>query len=100
MVGEDCHGSPARRLGGFFGTQALVGKDWPGGRGILEHSIHSSPGVAKALGVAIPELDKKLTGMSFPVPTPDISVVDLAVALDKDASYAEMCTERRRAKAR
>ncbi len=68
-------------------------KDWRGGRGILENIIPSSTGAAKAVGVVIPELNKKLTGMSFRVPTSDVSVVDLVVELEKDASYAEICAE-------
>ncbi len=66
-------------------------KDWRGGRGILENIIPSSTGAAKAVGVVIPELNKKLTGMSFRVPTSDVSVVDLVVELNKEASYAEIC---------
>ncbi|MDO8346949.1 MAG: type I glyceraldehyde-3-phosphate dehydrogenase [Rugosibacter sp.] len=66
-------------------------KDWRGGRGILENIIPSSTGAAKAVGVVIPELNKKLTGMSFRVPTSDVSVVDLTVELSKEASYAEIC---------
>ncbi|MBC7704613.1 MAG: type I glyceraldehyde-3-phosphate dehydrogenase [Rhodoferax sp.] len=66
-------------------------KDWRGGRGILENIIPSSTGAAKAVGVVIPELNKKLTGMSFRVPTSDVSVVDLTVELIKDATYAEIC---------
>ena len=68
-------------------------KDWRGGRGILENIIPSSTGAAKAVGVVIPELNKKLTGMSFRVPTSDVSVVDLTVELDKPATYAEICAE-------
>ncbi|MEO8364772.1 MAG: type I glyceraldehyde-3-phosphate dehydrogenase, partial [Pseudoxanthomonas sp.] len=68
-------------------------KDWRGGRGILENIIPSSTGAAKAVGVVIPELNKKLTGMSFRVPTSDVSVVDLVVELEKEASYAEICAE-------
>ncbi|MBS0229215.1 MAG: type I glyceraldehyde-3-phosphate dehydrogenase [Proteobacteria bacterium] len=68
-------------------------KDWRGGRGILENIIPSSTGAAKAVGVVIPALNKKLTGMSFRVPTSDVSVVDLTVELDKPASYAEICAE-------
>jgi glyceraldehyde 3-phosphate dehydrogenase len=68
-------------------------KDWRGGRGILENIIPSSTGAAKAVGVVIPELNKKLTGMSFRVPTSDVSVVDLVVELDKEASYADICAE-------
>ena len=68
-------------------------KDWRGGRGILENIIPSSTGAAKAVGVVIPELNKKLTGMSFRVPTSDVSVVDLTVELNNAASYAEICAE-------
>lgn len=68
-------------------------KDWRGGRGILENIIPSSTGAAKAVGVVIPELNKKLTGMSFRVPTSDVSVVDLTVELVKDATYKEICAE-------
>ena len=66
-------------------------KDWRGGRGILENIIPSSTGAAKAVGVVIPELNKKLTGMSFRVPTSDVSVVDLTVELVKEASYKDIC---------
>jgi glyceraldehyde 3-phosphate dehydrogenase len=66
-------------------------KDWRGGRGILENIIPSSTGAAKAVGVVIPELNKKLTGMAFRVPTSDVSVVDLTVELNKAASYDEIC---------
>jgi glyceraldehyde 3-phosphate dehydrogenase len=66
-------------------------KDWRGGRGILENIIPSSTGAAKAVGKVIPELNKKLTGMAFRVPTSDVSVVDLTVELDKPASYEEIC---------
>jgi len=68
-------------------------KDWRGGRGILENIIPSSTGAAKAVGVVIPELNKKLTGMSFRVPTSDVSVVDLTVELNSAATYAEICAE-------
>jgi glyceraldehyde 3-phosphate dehydrogenase len=67
-------------------------KDWRGGRGILENIIPSSTGAAKAVGVVIPELNKKLTGMSFRVPTSDVSVVDLTVELKKDTTYEQICT--------
>ncbi|CDW93284.1 MAG TPA: type I glyceraldehyde-3-phosphate dehydrogenase [Thiomonas arsenitoxydans] len=66
-------------------------KDWRGGRGILDNIIPSSTGAAKAVGKVIPELNKKLTGMAFRVPTPDVSVVDLTVELNKEASYADIC---------
>lgn len=66
-------------------------KDWRGGRGAGQNIIPSSTGAAKAVGVVIPELKGKLTGMSFRVPTPDVSVVDLTVNLAKPASYEEIC---------
>jgi glyceraldehyde 3-phosphate dehydrogenase len=66
-------------------------KDWRGGRGILENIIPSSTGAAKAVGKVIPELNKKLTGMSFRVPTSDVSVVDLTVELAKPATYKDIC---------
>jgi len=66
-------------------------KDWRGGRGILENIIPSSTGAAKAVGKVIPELNKKLTGMAFRVPTSDVSVVDLTVELSKPAKYEEIC---------
>ncbi len=66
-------------------------KDWRGGRGILENIIPSSTGAAKAVGVVLPELNGKLTGMAFRVPTSDVSVVDLTCELEKEASYEEIC---------
>jgi len=66
-------------------------KDWRGGRGILENIIPSSTGAAKAVGVVIPELNKKLTGMAFRVPTSDVSVVDLTVELIKETTYEQIC---------
>jgi glyceraldehyde 3-phosphate dehydrogenase len=66
-------------------------KDWRGGRGILENIIPSSTGAAKAVGVVIPELNKKLTGMSFRVPTSDVSVVDLTVELKTETTYDAIC---------
>ena len=66
-------------------------KDWRGGRGILENIIPSSTGAAKAVGVVLPELNGKLTGMAFRVPTSDVSVVDLTVELNGDASYEDIC---------
>jgi len=68
-------------------------KDWRGGRGILENIIPSSTGAARAVGVVIPELNKKLTGMAFRVPTSDVSVVDLTCELATPASYAAICAE-------
>ena len=66
-------------------------KDWRGGRGILENIIPSSTGAAKAVGKVLPELNKKLTGMAFRVPTSDVSVVDLTVELNKEATYEAIC---------
>ncbi|MBU0654107.1 MAG: type I glyceraldehyde-3-phosphate dehydrogenase [Gammaproteobacteria bacterium] len=66
-------------------------KDWRGGRGILENIIPSSTGAAKAVGVVLPELKGKLTGMAFRVPTSDVSVVDLTVELNTEASYKDIC---------
>ena len=68
-------------------------KDWRGGRGILENIIPSSTGAAKAVGKVLPDLNGKLTGMSFRVPTSDVSVVDLTVELETPATYAEICAE-------
>jgi glyceraldehyde 3-phosphate dehydrogenase len=68
-------------------------KDWRGGRGILENIIPSSTGAAKAVGVVLPELKGKLTGMAFRVPTSDVSVVDLTVELNAPATYEEICAE-------
>jgi glyceraldehyde 3-phosphate dehydrogenase len=66
-------------------------KDWRGGRGILENIIPSSTGAAKAVGKVLPDLNGKLTGMAFRVPTSDVSVVDLTVELEKPADYKEIC---------
>ncbi|MCP4389205.1 MAG: type I glyceraldehyde-3-phosphate dehydrogenase [Gammaproteobacteria bacterium] len=66
-------------------------KDWRGGRGILENIIPSSTGAAKAVGKVLPKLNGKLTGMSFRVPTSDVSVVDLTVELENNASYEDIC---------
>jgi glyceraldehyde 3-phosphate dehydrogenase len=71
-------------------------KDWRGGRGILENIIPSGTGAAKAVGVVIPALNKKLTGMSFRVPTSDVSVVDLTVELNSAATLPDICAEMKR----
>jgi len=72
-------------------VDAPSNKDWRGGRGILENIIPSSTGAAKAVGKVIPELNKKLTGMAFRVPTSDVSVVDLTVELKKETTYEAIC---------
>ena len=68
-------------------------KDWRGGRSVFENIIPSSTGAAKAVGVVLPELNGKLTGMAFRIPSVDVSVVDLTVELDNEASYEDICAE-------
>lgn len=72
-------------------------KDWRGGRGAYQNIIPSSTGAAKAVGLVIPELKGKLTGMAFRVPTPNVSVVDLTVRLKNAATYEEIKAEMKRA---
>jgi glyceraldehyde 3-phosphate dehydrogenase len=72
-------------------------KDWRGGRGAGQNIIPSSTGAAKAVGKVIPELNGKLTGMAFRVPTPDVSVVDLTARLKKETSYEEVCAAMKKA---
>ncbi|WP_373020138.1 type I glyceraldehyde-3-phosphate dehydrogenase [Thiomicrorhabdus sp.] len=72
-------------------------KDWRGGRGILENIIPSSTGAAKAVGKVLPALNGKLTGMAFRVPTSDVSVVDLTVELEKEATYEDICAAMKKA---
>ncbi|WNC70473.1 type I glyceraldehyde-3-phosphate dehydrogenase [Thalassotalea psychrophila] len=72
-------------------VDAPSAKDWRGGRGAGQNIIPSSTGAAKAVGRVIPELNGKLTGMAFRVPTPDVSVVDLTINLKTPASYEDIC---------
>merc|ERR1739845_127847 len=73
------------------------GKDWRGGRGAAQNIIPSAAGAAKAVGKVIPELNGKLTGMAFRVPTPDVSVVDLTVRVAKETTYEEICAKMKEA---
>jgi glyceraldehyde 3-phosphate dehydrogenase len=72
-------------------------KDWRGGRGAFQNIIPSSTGAAKAVALVIPALKGKLTGMSFRVPVADVSVVDLTVRLEKNASYEQICKAMKKA---
>jgi glyceraldehyde 3-phosphate dehydrogenase len=72
-------------------------KDWRGGRGVFENIIPSSTGAAKAVGIVIPSLNKKLTGMALRVPSSDVSVVDLTVELNKETTYKEICDAMKKA---
>jgi glyceraldehyde 3-phosphate dehydrogenase len=72
-------------------------KDWRGGRGVFENIIPSSTGAAKAVGVVLPELNGKLTGMAFRIPSSDVSVVDLTCELNKEAKYADICAAMKKA---
>jgi glyceraldehyde 3-phosphate dehydrogenase len=73
------------------------GKDWRAGRAASVNIIPSTTGAAKAVGKVIKELNGKLTGMAFRVPTVNVSVVDLTVKLSKDATYAEICEKMKQA---
>ena len=73
-------------------------KDWKGGRSAAINIIPSSTGAAKAVGLAIPEVKGKLTGMAFRVPTPTVSVVDLTVKTEKETSYEEICAAMKKAR--
>jgi glyceraldehyde 3-phosphate dehydrogenase len=85
----------------YTATQKTVdgpsAKDWKGGRSAAINIIPSGTGAAKAVGLAIPEVKGKLTGMSFRVPTPTVSVVDLTVKTVKETSYKEICAAMKRA---
>jgi glyceraldehyde 3-phosphate dehydrogenase len=85
----------------YTATQKTVdgpsAKDWKGGRSAAINIIPSSTGAAKAVGLAIPEVKGKLTGMSFRVPTPTVSVVDLTVKTEKETSYKEICAAMKKA---
>src|SRR5690554_2553181 len=72
-------------------------KDWRGGRGAYQNIIPSSTGAAKAVGLVLPEVNGKLTGMSLRVPVADVSVVDLTVRLSRDTSYEEICQKMKEA---
>ncbi len=82
-------------------TQPIVDgpsrKDWRGGRGASQNIIPSSTGAARAVALAIPQIEGKLTGMALRVPTVDVSVVDLTVKLSRDTSYEEICKAMKRA---
>ena len=71
-------------------------KDWKGGRGAAINIIPSTTGAAKAVGLVLPEVQGKLTGMAFQVPTPTVSAVDLTVKTEKSTSYEEICQKNER----
>src|SRR5207253_1620212 len=85
----------------FTATQKTVDgpsrKDWKGGRAAATNIIPSTTGAARAVGLAIPEVKGKLTGMAFRVPTPTVSVVDLTVRTVKETSYKDICAAMKRA---
>ncbi len=78
-------------------VDGVSGKDWRFGRGILDNIIPASTGAAEAVTKVLPALKGKLTGMSFRVPVSDVSVVDLTCELAREASYADICTEMKKA---
>lgn len=78
-------------------VDGVSGKDWRFGRGILENIIPASTGAAKAVTKVLPELEGRLTGMSFRVPVSNVSVVDLTCELEREASYADICAAMQRA---
>lgn len=89
------HASTATQL--VVDGPAHGGKDWRAGRAASVNIIPSSTGAAKAVGLVLPELKGKLTGMSFRVPTINVSVVDLTVKTTKEVSYEEICQAMKRA---
>jgi glyceraldehyde 3-phosphate dehydrogenase len=78
-------------------VDGVSGKDWRFGRGILDNIIPASTGAAEAVTRVLPSLKGKLTGMSFRVPVPDVSVVDLTCELQREARYADICAAMKRA---
>ena len=103
-VVDDCFGIKRGLMTTVHATTAtqkvvdgVSGKDWRFGRGILENIIPASTGAAEAVTKVLPKLKGKLTGMSFRVPTSDVSVVDLTCELTREASYQEICAAMKRA---